>query len=96
MRGRAFIDLRNVYKPDEVSAAGFDHFGIGIGGRRRAGRADGAADAKSLRQWTTRPTGPGRPVTGSGAFMTRLYESSPTDPGDRRRRVSSARISSIG
>ncbi len=30
MRGAAFVDLRNVYKPNEVTAAGFDHFGIGI------------------------------------------------------------------
>ena len=33
MRGRHFIDLRNVYKPHEVTSAGFDHLGIGIGGR---------------------------------------------------------------
>jgi UDPglucose 6-dehydrogenase len=31
MRGRAFIDLRNVYKPHEAAAAGLDYFGIGIG-----------------------------------------------------------------
>ena len=48
MHGRAFIDLRNVYKPDEVRAAGFDHFGIGVGGRRPAGRADVAADGKEF------------------------------------------------
>jgi UDPglucose 6-dehydrogenase len=29
MRGRAFIDLRNVYKPDLVAAAGFEHFSVG-------------------------------------------------------------------
>jgi UDPglucose 6-dehydrogenase len=30
MRGGVFVDLRNVYKPGEVAAAGFDHFGIGV------------------------------------------------------------------
>jgi UDPglucose 6-dehydrogenase len=29
MRGRAFVDLRNVYKPDLVTAAGFEHFSVG-------------------------------------------------------------------
>jgi UDPglucose 6-dehydrogenase len=31
MRGAAFVDLRNVYPPDEVEAAGFRYTGIGRG-----------------------------------------------------------------
>jgi hypothetical protein len=40
MRGRALVDLRNIYKPHEVLAAGLDHFPVGLGGR---GGADVAA-----------------------------------------------------
>ena len=38
MRGRAMVDLRNVYKPDDVERHGFRYTGIG-----RAGLIDGAA-----------------------------------------------------
>ena len=31
MRGRVFIDLRNIYKADEAEAAGFAYHGIGLG-----------------------------------------------------------------
>jgi len=29
MRGRALVDLRNVYDPDEAERAGLDYYGIG-------------------------------------------------------------------
>ena len=29
MRGRTFVDLRNVYEPDDMTALGFDYFGVG-------------------------------------------------------------------
>ncbi len=44
MRGRAFIDLRNVYRPEEVAAAGLDHFGIGIGSADRTSASREAAE----------------------------------------------------
>jgi hypothetical protein len=44
MRGRALIDLRNVYKPGDVAAAGLDHFGIGTTPTRTAGAALEAAE----------------------------------------------------
>ena len=31
MRGATFIDLRNIYKPEEVEAAGFAYHGLGLG-----------------------------------------------------------------
>ena len=31
MRGRAVLDLRNIYEPDEVVEAGLTYFGIGRG-----------------------------------------------------------------
>ena len=31
MRGNVFIDLRNVYEPEEMQAAGFTYFGVGRG-----------------------------------------------------------------
>ncbi len=31
MRGRTVVDLRNVFTPSSVTAAGFEHFGIGLG-----------------------------------------------------------------
>jgi UDPglucose 6-dehydrogenase len=31
MRGRAFVDLRNVFASAKVTAEGFEHFGIGLG-----------------------------------------------------------------
>jgi UDPglucose 6-dehydrogenase len=33
MRGKALVDLRNIYKPHEVAAVGLDHFPVGLGGR---------------------------------------------------------------
>jgi UDPglucose 6-dehydrogenase len=39
MRGRAFVDLRNIYPPEEVEEAGLSWYGIG-----RAPRTDGAQD----------------------------------------------------
>jgi UDPglucose 6-dehydrogenase len=33
MRGRALIDLRNIYKAHEVMTAGLDHFPVGLGVR---------------------------------------------------------------
>ena len=44
MRGRTLIDLRNVYKPSEVSAAGLDHFVIGTSATRAVGAALEAAE----------------------------------------------------
>ena len=32
MRGRALVDLRNIYNPAEAAAAGLDYTGIGRGG----------------------------------------------------------------
>jgi UDPglucose 6-dehydrogenase len=43
MRGRAFIDLRNIYKPEEVAAADLDYFGVGIG--TAAGRTSAPREA---------------------------------------------------
>jgi UDPglucose 6-dehydrogenase len=40
MQGKALVDLRNVYKPHEVAAAGLDHFPVGFG--RSRGPADPA------------------------------------------------------
>ena len=31
MRGKVFVDLRNIYKPSEAGAAGLDYTGIGLG-----------------------------------------------------------------
>jgi UDPglucose 6-dehydrogenase len=42
MRGRVFIDLRNVYEPTAVAAAGLEHFGIGL---RTVHRASGSLEA---------------------------------------------------
>ena len=44
MRGGAFVDLRNVYKPNEVTAAGFDHFGIEVPSARHAALSLEAAE----------------------------------------------------
>jgi len=44
MRGDLFYDLRNVYKPWEVSRFGFRYFGVGIGEPPKAGEA--AAEAR--------------------------------------------------
>jgi hypothetical protein len=33
MKGKALVDLRNVYEPDEVEKAGLSYRGIGRGGR---------------------------------------------------------------
>jgi UDPglucose 6-dehydrogenase len=47
MRGDVFYDLRNVYKPREVSRFGFRYFGVGIGDRPEpVSRASGAEDAR--------------------------------------------------
>jgi len=39
MRGRVFVDLRNVYEPDEMRAAGFDYCCVGRGVGRGMGSA---------------------------------------------------------
>jgi UDPglucose 6-dehydrogenase len=31
MRGRVFVDLRNVYRREEAARAGFDYWGVGLG-----------------------------------------------------------------
>ena len=36
MRGSTLVDLRNVYRPEEVEAAGFSYLGIGRGAARTA------------------------------------------------------------
>jgi UDPglucose 6-dehydrogenase len=37
MRGNVLLDLRNVYPPDAVAAAGLVHYGVGRGMQRSAG-----------------------------------------------------------
>ena len=43
VRGRVFLDLRNIYQPETVTALGFRYVGIG----RSAPRLGGSASASS-------------------------------------------------
>ncbi len=74
MRGDVFFDLRNIYKPREVTRCGFRYFGVGVGG------IAGCRDADRRR---SRHCALGRALTRVG----RRPEDDAEDPGHRRRRL---------